>query len=144
MRSAVRVIHFNGQGKVSETYTTFGRVMATPQCFTVTDWKCISGKYKKKLQVELTVSSLLSPTSLMKFTFLFTFDIYLFLYFPWQSSGIYNRWVFKHFNGISFFKNCNDITKNWQKTGDNSILIDIIITELYVELFSYKIQRINF
>lgn len=42
------------------------------------------------------------------------------------------------------FKNCNDITKNWQKTGDNSILIDIIITELYVELFSYKIQRINF
>lgn len=48
MRSAVRVIHFNGQGKVSETYTTFGRVMATPQCFTVTDWKCISGKYKRK------------------------------------------------------------------------------------------------
>ena len=99
---------------------------------------------REKLQVELTVSSLLSPTSLMKFTFLFTFDIYLFLYFPWQSSGIYNRWVFKHFNGISFFKNCNDITKNWQKTGDNSILIDIIISELYVELSSYKIQRINF
>ena len=93
---------------------------------------------REKLQVELTVSSLHSPTSVMKFTFLFTCGFFFIFH------GTVAAFTIDGFLNISTiflsFENCIDITKTDKKQCTNSISTDNIISELYLDLFSYKIQ----